>query len=82
MLAFSVYSQDMLYQVPVADIANITYYNDSLKTTNNDTLDQKNNEKIKIIRRDFKYRDQVGAALGTMVFITIILTTIQAWNPN
>jgi len=39
-------------------------------------------EKIKVVRRRFKYRAQVGTALGMMAFIAIILTTVQSWNPE
>ena len=39
-------------------------------------------EKIKIVRHRFKYREQVGTALGMMAFIAIILTTVQTWNPE
>ncbi len=39
-------------------------------------------EKIKVVRRRFRYREQVGTALGMMVFIAIILTTVQSWNPE
>ena len=39
-------------------------------------------EKIKVVRRRFKYREQVGTALGMMAFIAIILTTVQSWNPE
>ncbi len=39
-------------------------------------------EKIDVVRHDFKYRHQVGTALGMMAFITIILASVQSWNPN
>ncbi len=39
-------------------------------------------EKIDVVRHDFKYRHQVGTALGMMAFIAIILTSIQSWNPD
>ena len=39
-------------------------------------------EKVPVVRRKFKYREQVGTALGMMVFIAIILTTVQSWNPD
>lgn len=39
-------------------------------------------EKIKVVRRNLKYRDQIGTALGMMAFIAIILTTVQNWNPD
>ena len=39
-------------------------------------------EKIEVVRRKFKYREQVGTALGMMAFIALILTTVQSWNPD
>ena len=44
--------------------------------------EEKKIEKIKIVRRDFKYRYQVRTALGMMAFIAIVLTTAQSWNPD
>ncbi len=44
--------------------------------------DIKKTEKINIVRRNFKYRYQVGTALGMMAFIAFILTTAQSWNPD
>ena len=38
--------------------------------------------KIPVVRHRFKYREQVGTALGMMAFIAIILTTVQSWNPD
>ncbi len=39
-------------------------------------------EKIDVVRHEFKYRQQVGTALGMMAFIVIILTSVQSWNPD
>ncbi len=39
-------------------------------------------EKIGVVRHEFKYRQQVGTALGMMAFIAIILTSVQSWNPD
>jgi hypothetical protein len=39
-------------------------------------------KKIQLVRRNFNYRYQVRAAMGMMIFITIILTTVQNWNPD
>ncbi len=39
-------------------------------------------EKIKVVRRKFRYGEQVGAALGMMAFLAIIFTTAQQWNPD
>jgi hypothetical protein len=47
-----------------------------------DAASPKKIEKIKVVRRKFKYREQVGVALGMMAFIALILTTVQSWNPE
>ncbi len=39
-------------------------------------------EKLKIVRRKYKYKNQVRAALGMMAFFVIVLTTTQSWNPD
>jgi hypothetical protein len=38
--------------------------------------------KIKILKRKFDVREQVGIALGMMAFVLIMMTTSQAWNPD
>ena len=47
-----------------------------------DTAAPKKIEKIKVVRRKFNYREQVGVALGMMAFIAIILSSVQSWNPE
>jgi hypothetical protein len=39
-------------------------------------------KKIKVIRREYKFRDQIGSAVGMMIFMAIILITVQNWNPD
>lgn len=60
-------------------------------TTTGDTLalprmpspeEEKKTEKIHIVRRNFKYRRQIGTALAMMAFLAIVLTTVQSWNPD
>ena len=61
----------------ITERADTLFKTDTLAT---DTTQQI--EKIKVVRRRFKYREQVGTALGMMAFIAIILTTVQSWNPE
>jgi hypothetical protein len=39
-------------------------------------------KKLKIVRRAYKYRRQLGLALGMMAFVALIFTTTQNWNPK
>jgi hypothetical protein len=38
--------------------------------------------KIKIVKRKIDYRNFVILAIGMMVYVALILTTTQAWNPG
>jgi len=65
------------------DILADTTVSDSLSLPQLPTeSDIKKTEKINIVRHNFKYRYQVGTALGMMAFIAFILTTAQSWNPD
>lgn len=46
-----------------------------------DSIDQKK-EKTKLIKRTFDSRQQVSLGIGMMVFIALIMTTAQSWNPK
>jgi hypothetical protein len=39
-------------------------------------------KKLKIVRRAYKYREQIGLALAMMGFVVVILTSTQNWNPD
>lgn len=39
-------------------------------------------QRLKVARRDYTYRKQLGYALGMMAFIALILTSTQSWNPD
>jgi hypothetical protein len=52
-----------------------------------DTIDRRQEApkppaKVKIIKRQSNYREQVGLALGMMAFIAFIMTATQTWNPD
>jgi len=38
--------------------------------------------KIKIVKRTVDYGKFVALGIGTMVFVALVITTAQAWNPN
>jgi hypothetical protein len=38
--------------------------------------------KIKIVKRDINPRKYILLAVGMMVFLALILTTVQTWNPG
>jgi hypothetical protein len=38
--------------------------------------------KIKLIKREYNYRQQVVLAVGMMAFIAIMMSTAQSWNPK
>jgi hypothetical protein len=38
--------------------------------------------KIKLRKREYNYRQQIGLALGMMAFIAIMMTTAQTLNPK
>jgi hypothetical protein len=46
-----------------------------------DSVDQKK-EKTKLIKRTFDSRQQVSLGIGMMIFIAVIMTTAQSWNPK
>ncbi len=37
---------------------------------------------IKVVRRQYKYREQVRLALFMMAFVALALTASQTWNPD
>ncbi len=43
---------------------------------------KKNKEKTKLIKRTFDARQQVSLGIGMMIFIALIMTTAQSWNPK
>jgi hypothetical protein len=38
--------------------------------------------KTKLIKRTFDSRQQVSLGIGMMIFIAVIMTTAQSWNPK
>lgn len=46
------------------------------------TAPKEETQKIKIIKRDFRFREQIGIAVGMMAFVAFMMITSQSWNPN
>ena len=44
--------------------------------------EQASARKIKLIKREYNYRQQVLLAIGMMAFIAIMMTTAQSYNPK
>lgn len=40
------------------------------------------NDKTKLIKRTFNHKQQIFLGIGMMVFIALIMTTAQSWNPK
>ena len=38
--------------------------------------------KISLIKRQYNYRQQIILAMGMMVFVALIMTSAQSWNPK
>jgi hypothetical protein len=53
---------------------------DSLVRLGTDTATDQN--KIKIVKRKISYKEYLLLAVGMMVFIGLVLTTTQRWNPE
>ncbi len=39
-------------------------------------------KKLKLVKRSFEYREQVGIALGMMGFVLLMMTSASQWNPR
>jgi hypothetical protein len=58
-----------------------TLRSDSLRADSLSTVAFDKN-KIKIIKRNIDARKYIVLAVGMMVFLALILTTVQTWNPG
>ena len=38
--------------------------------------------KLKLIKRKYNYRQQIILSVSTMVFVALMMTTAQSWNPK
>jgi hypothetical protein len=65
-----------LYQAGADTVRSDTLRKDSLSTL---ALDK---NRIKIIKRNINARKYIILAIGMMIFLALILTTVQTWNPG
>jgi hypothetical protein len=69
-------SDNSLYQSRPDTLRSDSLRGDSLSTVAFDK------NKIKIIKRNIDARKYIMLAVGMMVFLALILTTVQTWNPG
>jgi hypothetical protein len=51
-------------------------------TTQPMSTNQESNRKIKLIKRQYNYKQQVFLAIGMMMFVGLMMMTTQSWNPK
>jgi hypothetical protein len=85
-LSFQAFAQQQEAATAVAgypaDSAIVNKSRDTTASLQGVSPDTTSNRKIELVRRNFNYRYQIGAALGMMLFIALIFTTVQNWNPD
>jgi hypothetical protein len=47
-----------------------------------DTASVQSSTKLVVVKRDFKYREQIGIALAMMAFVVLMMTTSETFNPK
>ncbi|MBD3393227.1 MAG: hypothetical protein GF418_13980 [Chitinivibrionales bacterium] len=68
---------------PDTTVARVDTTTDSLPAASElDQDKQRGPQKLKLIRRTYNYRQQLGLALAMMGFVAIIFTSVQNWNPD
>jgi len=69
--------------VPLADTAAVLWADSArVGVVRDSALGIAEESQIKVVRRRYKYREQVKLALFMMGFIALILTATQNWNPD
>jgi hypothetical protein len=51
-------------------------------TTSGRGQNQADENKIRIVKRKINYGKFVMLAIGTMIYVALVITTAQAWNPG
>jgi hypothetical protein len=80
--------QDRFVPVPRStsafpDSTNPGYQRDSSATARSaKAAEPDKGEKFPVVKRQINYWEQIGLALGMMVFVLFIMTTADAWNPR
>ncbi|MBD3345538.1 MAG: hypothetical protein GF401_10790 [Chitinivibrionales bacterium] len=75
-LVFSGQTQNFGYEL------NDTTYQQHSLDSSEAQQDTSHTKKLKIVKREFNFKEQVGLAVGMMAFILAVMTTSQAWNPK
>ena len=59
-------------------------YNPSFRSADTSTTSTSSQPrgKMKLVKRQRNFRQQLGFSLGMMAFIAIMMTSAQTWNPN
>jgi hypothetical protein len=55
---------------------------DSLQALSRDSLSTRPGAEIKVVRRSYKYKEQLRLALFMMAFVAVALTASQEFNPR
>lgn len=75
-------------QVPAPSVPEPTWADsvvtepDSLRSRERPESVRNRPEQIKVVKRTFKYKRQIGLALGMMAFVALMMTSAQTWNPE
>jgi hypothetical protein len=68
---------------PFTDSLYIPTHEDSLRAGQvQGAQPQEKAPKIKLVKREFKYREQIFLALGMMAFVMVIMTLTENLNPT
>jgi hypothetical protein len=62
--------------------ADTTGYAPALHDSSEYVQSKKGTQKLKLVRRGYNYREQLGLAMGMMAFVAVIILTSQNWNPD
>ncbi|MBD3319886.1 MAG: hypothetical protein GF350_02205 [Chitinivibrionales bacterium] len=75
-------AQGREFRYDVSDTGSTRTSRDSLQMEQEKQVSGPEKKKLKIVKREFNFKEQVGLAVGMMAFILIVMTTEQAWNPK
>lgn len=57
-------------------------HQDSLPHPHRSAKKDDKQEKMDLVKRSFDHKQQVFLGIGMMVFVALIMTTAQSWNPR
>lgn len=55
---------------------------DTVRVHETPATSESGSKKIKVVRRNFKYGNQVKFAIAMMGFVALLFISTQSWNPN